>query len=362
MSNICFILGAGASKQAGGPLMMDFLDRAKELHRLGKFPDAAESFDRVFNGMSELGKVHSKCDLDTVNVESVFAAFEMAKTINKLGDYTSEEIEELIVAMKRVIVHTIEETIHFPVIGRKIQVPRPYYDFVSLVADLKRNDRQHVGRSVSIITFNYDMALDFAFYNKRIPITYGLKEEEGRSPVPILKLHGSLNWAYCEKCKEVVSWKLSDYLKPYDGTIHLMDFTSFTLDIGSKIFSHFTHCGIGSDDREPIIVPPTWNKTEHHRNLSQVWIRAARELSDVENIFVIGYSLPESDAFFRNLYALGTVSPTMIDRFWVFDPSASKDVPNRFKNLLGPGAEQRFRYFQETFEAAISIIRQSFPV
>lgn len=340
--------------------MRNFLDKAKELHRLGKFPDATESFDKVFKGITELRNVHSKCDLDLVNVESVFAAFEMAKTINKFGDYSPEEIDELIAAMKRVIVHTIEEMIEFPVVRRKIQTPLPYGKFADLVVSLKSDDGSHVGRSVSIITFNYDMALDFAFHDKRIPITYGLDEEEDPSPVPILKLHGSLNWAFCKECKKVVSRKLSEHLSECVGSLHLVEIPSIKLQIGSEIFKNFTHCGIGRSDREPIIVPPTWNKTEHHRNLSRVWSRAAQELADAENIFVIGYSLPESDSFFRNLYALGTVGPTMIDRFWVFNPSSSQDVFDRFQALLGPGTKQRFKPFQETFESAIGIIQSEF--
>ena len=55
-----------------------------------------------------------------------------------------------------------------------------------------------------------------------------------------------------------------------------------------------------------MIVPPTWNKTEYHSNLSHVWHEAAVELGSARNIYVFGYSLPETDSFFRYLFALGT--------------------------------------------------------
>ena len=59
MSDIVFILGAGASKRAGAPLMNDFLDVANDLWKLGFVKDADEQFQNVFSGISELQKVHS---------------------------------------------------------------------------------------------------------------------------------------------------------------------------------------------------------------------------------------------------------------------------------------------------------------
>ena len=112
--------------------------------------------------------------------------------------------------------------------------------------------------------------------------------------------------------------------------------------------------------REPVLVPPTWNKTEHHSALSSVWNRAARELGEAENIFVIGYSLPLSDAFFRYLYALGAVGEATLKRFWVFNPDNSGEVGDRFVKLLGPGARERFDYYEKTFEQAIPIIGEEF--
>ena len=76
-----------------------------------------------------------------------------------------------------------------------------------------------------------------------------------------------------------------------------------------------------------MIVPPTWNKTEYHNTLSNVWKRAARELSDAEHIFIIGYSLPESDYFFKFLYSLGTIGSNTIKGFHVINPDKSV-VPN----------------------------------
>ena len=121
----------------------------------------------------------------------------------------------------------------------------------------------------------------------------------------------------------------------------------------------YEHCNDKSVDA-PIIVPPTWNKTTYHRALSDVWGRAAQELSDTENLFIVGYSLPESDVFFRYLFALGTIGETPLRRAWVFNPDTSPEIRERYSSLFGPGAEQRFKFFPVNFIDAIDEIRGVF--
>jgi hypothetical protein len=48
MSQTVFVLGAGASRDAGGPLMFDFLDIAERLMRSDEVGDAKASFELVF--------------------------------------------------------------------------------------------------------------------------------------------------------------------------------------------------------------------------------------------------------------------------------------------------------------------------
>jgi hypothetical protein len=36
-----------------------------------------------------------------------------------------------------------------------------------------------------------------------------------------------------------------------------------------------------------------------HTGLSSVWRAAATHLAEAENVFIIGYSLPDTDEFFR---------------------------------------------------------------
>ena len=53
-----------------------------------------------------------------------------------------------------------------------------------------------------------------------------------------------------------------------------------------KSFRHGNH----KSPSLPMIVPPTWNKSQYHAALSRVWSLAAQELTEAEDIYVIGYS------------------------------------------------------------------------
>ena len=119
MANTVFLLGAGASKRAGAPLMGEFLDVARDLWRTRHANTPA--FSTVFAGISHLQQVHSKAKLDIHNVESVFAAFEMSKTLGRFADYTRQQIDELVASMREVIVHTLDATIKIPCVGNRPQ-------------------------------------------------------------------------------------------------------------------------------------------------------------------------------------------------------------------------------------------------
>ena len=93
--------------------------------------------------------------------------------------------------------------------------------------------------------------------------------------------------------------------------------------------------------------------------IKPVWERAAAELRQAESIFVIGYSLPETDGFFKMLYALGTVG-VPLQRFWLFDPDESGAVEKRFRGMLGSGALPRFRSHRDVFAGAIRTIKSAF--
>ena len=355
MAKTVFILGAGASKKAGAPLMAEFLDRARSL-RSRSGSDAVQ-FDKVFEAIKLLRMVYYKSHLELHNIESVFGAFEMGRLIGRLGDCPVKQIGELSNAMKRLIVKTLELSIEFPVLDEVVHPPTPYKDFAGMVRHMISRDQDP---PCTILTFNYDVALDYALHFNQILINYCIGDNPRGSLLKVLKLHGSVNWAKCEDCNSVTPWHLESFFHYFPGR-PMVRRGVFNLEIGSKLSTLPHSCGKKLSN-DPVIIPPTWNKTEYHGQLSRVWKDAAKELSEAENIFVIGYSFPESDLFFRYLFGLGTISDADIQRFWVFNPDSEGPLKARFKHLVGPGVERRYRFEDTTFEGAIPIIMKEFNI
>ena len=361
MGKVVFILGAGASHDCGAPLMFDFLDTASRLLSMDDVNGKNKHFEIVFKAISSLQAVHSKSQLDLNNIESIFTALEIANILKKLPGFEPDEIPTVIASLKEVIVETLERTIDFPTMGSSILPTRSYKHFTKLLVHLQNEAYPSI--KPSIITFNYDIALDVAMHRSGLGPLYGFGPSvNASSPTNLLKLHGSLNWAVNTETEEVQPLTLQDYFKIYSYNNRLNEGRGkCKIPIGSQLQEYFSKNTSIKVKPEPVIVPPTWNKADYHHLLSTIWSAAAKELEEAEYIYIIGYSLPETDAFFRLLYGLGTVGTTPLKKIVVCNPDSSGEVESRFKNMLGPGALARFEYRNEDFYSCIGSIQNSFP-
>jgi len=211
------------------------------------------------------------------------------------------------------------------------------------------SDAEH--ENIAILTFNYDVSLEYALYFNGIQADYCLDEQKPGS-LKVLKLHGSLNWFRCGGCKRIAPITM-EMLKKQSmfSKLRAISESQFILPIGPYV-SQLYHCqGKQGVLDGPVVVPPTSNKLNHHSELQSVWAAAAAALSEAENVLVFGYSLPLSDHFFRYLYALGSVGDARPKRFWVFDPDPT--VEERFRDLLGPETADRFAMHVRTLSSAL---------
>lgn len=349
MSRTVFILGAGASKQAGAPLMKDFLRFASNIQKgqIEITSNELKCFTEVFEAIHILRNFKNKTKIDFNNIEEVFATFEMGWLTGRLGEFPPKKLSRLRKSMKKVIVKTIEANVKLPVKQEVASAAVPYDDFVKLAHSIYKNEGGI--RQISVITFNYDVALEHALYMKMdTGVDYNLlNKPQFTNRLKVFKLHGSINWVKCRGCGEIVAWDLLDYLLH-----HALNYRSETerkssyelLEI-SKDLHQFTHCKGKRVESDAVIIPPTWNKTEYSQQLSEVWKGAVKELSEAENIFFIGYSLPPTDQFFRHLFFVANMEPSSIKKIWVFNPD--EKVNRRFRNLLGPTLLERYKFFKK---------------
>ena len=310
----------------------------------------------MFKARAALQAVHSKSNLDLDNIESVFAAFEMAALFKRpLGALDVKDVQNLPSAMRRLIVETLERELTFPFMGGPLMPPLRYNDFVALIKKIMEKDPG----GVSLITFNYDLALDYALHFNSLGSNYCLSDDiQG---FPLMKLHGSINWTRCSnsECGAIIPWHFREFFSMTNwNTLGMSPGDSAKLNLTEHIEKNLTHCSQPRSS-DPVIVPPTWNKTQYHHEIASVWQNAARHLSEAENIFVIGYSLPDTDKSFRYLFALCTVGDTLVRRFWVFDPDESNGIEQRYKELLSPMTVKKFQHVRTIFANAIGYIEQN---
>ena len=337
--------------------MGDFLDIAADLMWSGEAAEKRGDFEKVFAAIGGMQAVHSKAQLDLTNIESIFTALELGRVIQKVPGLQLDQVPAVIASLKELIVKTLEVRIPFPVKNQQINAPSPYEAFADLLRYLRAD--AFPTHSVSVITFNYDIAVDVAMYREGLGPDYVIERSPDRSdPVQLMKLHGSLNWASEKGTKTVKPLHLANYFHRYSVAFPT---ESARFALGAQLSEYFNRYEQREVELEPVIVPPSWNKADYHNAISNVWAAAARHLSEAQHIFVMGYSLPSTDAFFRHLYALGSVGDAPLRQFRVFDPETSDAVNDRFRALLGPAAASRYGYWRLTFGQAIAHVRNLFP-
>jgi hypothetical protein len=344
VARIVFILGAGASQSTGAPLMRDFMARIRDLRESGLAQESRPSFDLVWNAFLALKSVHANVQMDYQgNIEDLFATFEMARILGRLGSLDRALLVRLPDAMREVIATTIELGMPFPVGSDGWIHPHTDYDSFARMIRLRTDAHPH---TLALITFNYDIGLDYALEAYGVPYDYCLAHP-AKSQIPYLKLHGSLNWR-------------SD---APDGAISAIPvkvrkINEYTAGAERLVIraSQWKTPGSVAPASPPFIVPPTWNKTEYHERVDAVWRRAADELADAVVVFVVGYSAPLTDEFFRHLFALGLAAGGVMDRIWVVNPSS--DAYTRIKDMLSGPLQKIAEFISGDFRGQMDRIAQ----
>lgn len=360
MSKNVIIFGAGASLMAGVPVMNNFFDKAEDLYSTGKFGEDKDLIEKTFKCIDFLQKVYSKSNIDLRNLEQVFGLIELGSLLDLRYDQKELLFSDYNKSIIRLIIRTIEESVIYK---DRLDSIGDY----NVISDLINGGKL---KETTFISFNYDCCLDLTLAKNKLSFRYCLMDDHKydgfyshRAEVEtlkILKLHGSLNWTICSDSNEPKDLKIIpltkfNELETKTGTNNIVSKLSISKIIKEKKNSRMIIAEkhkIVEDN--PFIVPPTWNKLNMQSELINVWKEAAKAFSSAQNIVVIGYSLPETDVFFKYLYALGSLSSTRIRKFLVFNPDQSVEV--KFKQLLGQGVVNQFKFFTAPFKEVGEIL------
>jgi hypothetical protein len=355
MADNVLLLGAGASFDAGIPLLGSFMDRIFELASLKRSPARAltaeelEILNAVIDIRDGMERYQPRVAINQFNLEQVLSILSFEALVG------AENGVEKLEAFKKAISLTIELTCSVTHHGKLNSIhedgPAVYREFWKSLFSLY-DDR--LDEFPTILTFNYDLVLERSlmqhaigvYANGRTPrikakgfhidycspeygnASYLVKrgsftksnrgsiedvsgnylqqadvsdpEEEGFARIPLLKLHGSLNFSHTGPDDAWSPVKVSD---------------------------------------SPQIIPPVFNKADSTFG-TPIWKAGLEALRTCKNLIVCGYSLPTSDSYMQYFLKAALGPNRNLNQIFVFDPILFDDPPSK------EGGELTERYSQ----------------
>jgi len=352
-----YILGAGFSAPAGVPVIYDFIDRARIYFDdpSAKMDDVErEHFERFLRFKQKMSQAREKVKIDLDNVEQLFGLVEISQRLGLESPETRNSTVYVIAKTLELATRSqrageIGFQANKEVLERKRGVvPRGFgmdpgfnppqfradtYDyFASLASGLLDDPDRQASRANTFITFNYDLLLDDALRRVgaspeyHLPKTRTVVEEEEETSLPVcsvLKLHGSTNWGVCAHAT-----------CGYHVVVLDKKVTASPGEFRSRVCPKCRQPGF-----QPLLIPPSWDKSEYREIMRPIWAKAVKELKLASRICVIGYSMPEADSFFKYLLALALSENHNLYKFIVVDRNPK--IATRYEELLDPLFRER---------------------
>ena len=292
---LAFLLGAGASKPepSGIPtvreLLPDLLDRARRLDR----PD--------------LQKLADFCDETLVdNIEDLLTAAQLSEfctrnpSVLRLVDFLiyrrESERDETRYRMSRTSsadlsgVAFLQDTLQmlFGLLSSRMLPAEPNPAHCAIATHTKANP------AAAIVTTNYDCCMDLALLRAKATFSYLVEfgNQEGWTgynsvEASLIKLHGSLNWYYCETCQQV-------HLIDIERTVE-----EYRRDEGC--YSVVAVCKDCGGQRRGLLVPPLAMKFDLAPPLTPLIEKAQDCFTHADVLVVVGFSFAEADMYISRM-------------------------------------------------------------
>lgn len=337
MDKVAMIIGAGFSKNAGLPITKEvtklFLDRT-----IG--PEAGSNIRlAIIDALEAFWKDVFAYDGETApSFEDHFTLLDLAANAgHNLGkSYSPAQLR----AIRRLSLHRV-----FDVLDSRYAHNA---DMEALLAKLASSDGS------SVISTNWDIVVE-----KHLKSEYSYKLDMGQIPynrkkapmkgLPLLKLHGSANWAYCDSCQRLFAFQLDQgkgilhsniflEYRDFETLDRLKDLDSFTqneLRNSKGVLCRSCHTRLSAR-----VATFSYSKSLQYFQFQAVWRRALTALRLAKTWIFFGYGLPEADFQIRHLLKtaqMGRKNPLKI--FVALrrrdDSSAPNETKESYKRFFG---------------------------
>lgn len=156
------------------------------------------------------------------------------------------------------------------------------------IASLIKNYGNDKTFHYSIVTTNYDVCIEKAFEKDKLNYKYlGINSNNSNKGIPIIKIHGSINWFYCEGCQSVITYSIKELTK------------------FQKIYPTTGSCQECGTSASLLMVPPIAYKYVMFPPLIDIWQSAMEIIEEADVIIPIGYSFSLVDDYILKMIISG---------------------------------------------------------
>ena len=336
--DVVFMLGAGASAASDIPLVTGLLDNLVD--------QAKRTQDEGFNRLMMHCQSEEDLDIEDLLTAVYLSEFAVAEsnTLDLLhyflfsGDNSFSPSSEPFGQTSdtdAASVNFIQDAIQtlFGSIASEM-IPK---DPNKTHTQIRRFIEEH--ENVSIITTNYDYCMDEELFGEVNVDTILNQNETGDNEsadhdvsVELYKMHGSINWSYCDSCQNI------------DGVRPDVVKEKFTSESGTLDYPVIGICPVCKGQSRPMLVPPTSFKFVQFPPLIDIRSGAKKRLEEADYIIPVGYSFSDADAYIYKL-VWGAMRRHDETKMLVVDPNAKNGVATelqtRFKGQVDGFDEDR---------------------
>lgn len=222
-----------------------------------------------------------------------------------LKNFIAQEFEEMTYNFK-----DFSEKISFCRYLDKYKIPCITLNYDLLLEELFNTYFQQKGKTVNNFEYFYHSPVS-PLFSRQIPDAFGFGDNTwvSKNEYPIiLKLHGSINWL----CAGI----------------------SQTDPVYCKTIPFNPNDEYLTKDLQPMIVPPVMDKTSiyNHTILKAVWRQAYEKLKEAEEIYICGFSFPETDLSVRFLFQSALTENENLQKIYFIN--TGNDLENKKKHFI----------------------------
>ena len=350
-NKVVYFLGAGFSKDAGGPIQNEILTNLLST----EFEDWINGDEGTKEALADLKRYLSEAlhisnnEYNDIALEDVFTPIDKCIAEgHSIDRYSYQDLIKLHDKLQLLIAKSIQFGVDSK--GRADYINK-FAHYINSQA--KSRLTEFYSDNIAIITTNWDILLDNALFEITSEETNRICNGDVRTgPIAVvdycchissiesnnyikpglfalgrggycikyLKLHGSLNWLHCPYCQRL-------YIKFGDKIIFEDKWCKHcrrNLQLKSRP---------NSIKLRGNLLLPTFLKDLKDTQMRLVWQNAGIELSEAKKVVFIGYSLPQADFEIRQLLSR-FISPTATIELVLY-PTAHLDEEHRYRSFFG---------------------------